>query len=197
VLSPRTDLSRLRRIGSAPALPWSPMAGGRARSRPWAAGSPGARAGVQTRRRSRVGSRWGPCPSRRGPRPSGRRPGRATPMWDGPACRSGGGTATRRCRPLEGGGGLGTVSVMASKARAASGELRARRAAAGLTQQKLAERASVSIASVALYEGGYSPAHSTVLGRLFAVLDDLNDERPASRPGAVPTSAEQGRDDPA
>lgn len=70
---------------------------------------------------------------------------------------------------------------MASKARPASGELRARRAAAGLTQQKLAERASVSIASIALYEGGYSPAHSTVLGRLFAVLDDLNDERPPRR----------------
>ncbi len=69
------------------------------------------------------------------------------------------------------------------------GGLRARREAAGLSQQRLAELAGCSIAAIGLYEGGYSPSRSTVLERVLAVLDE---ERPAGGPGAHET-ARQGR----
>lgn len=69
------------------------------------------------------------------------------------------------------------------------GGLRARREAAGLSQQRLAELAGCSIATIGLYEGAYSPARSTVLERVLAVLDE---ERPAGGPGAQET-ARHGR----
>jgi hypothetical protein len=53
------------------------------------------------------------------------------------------------------------------------GLLRQQRQAAGLTRQALAEKAKCSIASVALFEGGYAPERSAVLPRLFAALKDL------------------------
>lgn len=81
------------------------------------------------------------------------------------------------------------MAPMTSNHKRGSGALRARREAAGLSQQRLAELAGCSIATIGLYEGGYSPARSTVLERVLAVLDD---ERPVSQPGAVTTPAGEG-----
>lgn len=78
---------------------------------------------------------------------------------------------------------------MTPNRKCATGGIRARREAAGLSQQRLAELACCSIATIGLYEGGYSPARSTVLERVLAVLDE---ERPADGPGAQET-ARQGR----
>ncbi len=81
------------------------------------------------------------------------------------------------------------MAPMTSNRKQGPGGLRARREAAGLSQQRLAELAGCSIATIGLYEGGYSPSRSTVLERLLAVLDE---ERPADGPGAQET-ARQGR----
>ncbi len=63
----------------------------------------------------------------------------------------------------------------------ASDGIRARRRAAGLSQERLAHLADCSLHTVALFERGYRPARSNVLPRIIAVL---NDERPAVTPGA-------------
>jgi predicted transcriptional regulator len=50
--------------------------------------------------------------------------------------------------------------------------LRERRAAAGFTQQTLAAEARCSIASVAMFDGGYRPtARSAVYPRILAALE--------------------------
>ncbi len=94
-------------------------------------------------------------------------------------------------RSVRKGARLWTILCMpSSKSRVPSGDLRERRLACGLTQQRLAALAGVSIASIALYEAGYTPTRSRhVLERVLAVLDE---ERPADGPGAQET-ARQGR----
>jgi predicted transcriptional regulator len=49
-------------------------------------------------------------------------------------------------------------------------DLRARRNAVGLTQQRLAELARCSLAHLQLLERGYEPSRSRVRERIFAVL---------------------------
>jgi transcriptional regulator with XRE-family HTH domain len=49
-------------------------------------------------------------------------------------------------------------------------ELRTQRRAAGLSQQKVAELAHCSLATVALFERGYRPTRSAVLPRIVQVL---------------------------
>jgi transcriptional regulator with XRE-family HTH domain len=54
-----------------------------------------------------------------------------------------------------------------------NGDVRGRRLAAGLSQQELAKRAHCSLASLRLFDRGYRPPHSETLGRVEAVLDEL------------------------
>jgi len=58
-----------------------------------------------------------------------------------------------------------------------SGSIRELRASVGISQELLARRADCSTAMVRLLESGYVPAHSEVLPRVLAIL---NDERPAA-----------------
>lgn len=51
------------------------------------------------------------------------------------------------------------------------GNLKTARLAAGLSQQALAEKADCSIHTVRVYERGYVPHESEVLGRIWAVLE--------------------------
>ncbi len=51
-------------------------------------------------------------------------------------------------------------------------DLRTLRTDAGLSQQKLAERAGCSIHTVRLYERGYEPTESPIRDRILAVLLD-------------------------
>lgn len=80
---------------------------------------------------------------------------------------------------------------MALKVTAAQDvDLRQRRVQAGLSQQRVAELADCSIASIRLFEQGYSPKHSEVLERLRKVLDD---ERRSAPSAAVQESRRQAR----
>jgi transcriptional regulator with XRE-family HTH domain len=88
---------------------------------------------------------------------------------------------------------------MSTNATDATGSnLRERRRAAGLTQQRLAELARCSIHSVRLFETGYSPASSAVLGRLVRILDGdslPNEHDPPGWAGRVETAGSgDGRD---
>ena len=55
--------------------------------------------------------------------------------------------------------------------------LRERRHAAGVSLQRLAEQAGVSISMVQLLDGGYQPKVSRVRGRILAALAELERER--------------------
>jgi hypothetical protein len=77
----------------------------------------------------------------------------------------------------------------------AAAGLRARRLAAGLSQQRLAELASCSISIVRFYEAGHRATPKT-LGKLANALacepaDLRNDERPPNQAGAVQESRRQ------
>ncbi|MGI8597503.1 MAG: helix-turn-helix transcriptional regulator [Thermoleophilaceae bacterium] len=87
------------------------------------------------------------------------------------------------------------ASANALEATAGTGPFRARRVAAGLSQQRLAELAGCSVAMVRVLEGGYKPSYSDVLGRIARVLDALQDDEDLAphEPGPVTASAEQGR----
>ena len=52
-------------------------------------------------------------------------------------------------------------------------DVRARRLAAGVSQQDLAQRAGCSLSAVRLFESGYAPEHSATLARVERVLDEL------------------------
>jgi len=67
-------------------------------------------------------------------------------------------------------------------------DLRTLRNAAGLSQQRVAERADCSLAAVALYERGYRPSTSTVLPRILAVLN----EEGAASANATPSQTSAG-----
>jgi predicted transcriptional regulator len=71
-------------------------------------------------------------------------------------------------------------------------EVRTRRQAAGLTQAQLARLADCSLAFVGNLEAGYMPRRSPTLARILAVLDDMNDNDPATTRGRVEESAEDG-----
>lgn len=64
------------------------------------------------------------------------------------------------------------MATTKTRDRPGADELRTLRLKAGLSQQRLAELAGCSLASVGLFESGYTPEHSTVLERLVAVLDE-------------------------
>lgn len=51
--------------------------------------------------------------------------------------------------------------------------IRARRLAAGFSQQRLAERARCSVGYVRLLESGYTPGESEVLERIARALNDV------------------------
>ena len=51
-----------------------------------------------------------------------------------------------------------------------AGSLREQRRALGLSQQRLAEQAQVSIGIVRLLEGGYRPGKSAALARIESIL---------------------------
>lgn len=53
-------------------------------------------------------------------------------------------------------------------------ELKARRLAAGLAQEKLARLADCTTRSVGLLESGYTPGQSRVRDRIVRVLDELD-----------------------
>jgi transcriptional regulator with XRE-family HTH domain len=57
-----------------------------------------------------------------------------------------------------------------------TGDVRARRLAAGLSQQELAQRAHCSLASLRLFDRGYRPPNSETLARVEAVLTELERE---------------------
>lgn len=69
---------------------------------------------------------------------------------------------------------------MSANGTASVGGLRARRLAAGLTQQQVAAGASCSLSYIRLLERGFVPVESDVLPR---VLRLLNDEDPAGTQG--------------
>jgi len=74
-------------------------------------------------------------------------------------------------------------------------DLRARRLERGLSQQELAHRAACSVSYVALLEKGFTPASSSVLRRIAAVLED--DERRVGSATLGTTSVDKGdRDAP-
>jgi len=68
-------------------------------------------------------------------------------------------------------------------------DLRARRRAAGLSQEAIARLVPCSTNTIRLFEKGYAPPQSAVRERLLAVLDALggsappNADTPAVRPG--------------
>ena len=64
------------------------------------------------------------------------------------------------------------MPVSASQAIPQGGYLRSRRAAVGLSQQRLAELAACSLAMVRLLESGYSPKDSDVVPRIERTLND-------------------------
>jgi transcriptional regulator with XRE-family HTH domain len=68
------------------------------------------------------------------------------------------------------------------------GDLRSRRIAAGLTQQRVADLAGCSISIVGLLERGLTPEHSSVIPRILAVLDGqeipARKESPAGQPSS-------------
>jgi predicted transcriptional regulator len=64
----------------------------------------------------------------------------------------------------------------------AGADLRARRAALGVTRQELAHEAPCSISYLGMLEQGIVPARSDVVPRVLAALDRLE----ASRPGDAP-----------
>jgi len=74
--------------------------------------------------------------------------------------------------------------------------IRQRRQAANLSRQALATVADCSLASIALFESGYSPETSTVLPRILAALDAIEAgaapgrEAPASSPSPIRELAE-------
>jgi hypothetical protein len=96
-------------------------------------------------------------------------------------------------RSVGGGAFMSHLSLLTANDKPQRGgalDLRALRAAAGLSQQRVAELSGCSIAAVALYEKGYAPATPTVLPR---ILHTLNCERPvADTPGARTNSAMAG-----
>lgn len=55
-------------------------------------------------------------------------------------------------------------------------EIRARREAAGLSQQRLAEHAGISISMLRLLETGYEPNTSLAAKRVLTALDDAERE---------------------
>jgi transcriptional regulator with XRE-family HTH domain len=57
--------------------------------------------------------------------------------------------------------------------------LRARRLAAGLSQQRLAELAGVSFHMVTLLDNGYAPARSAVRTKVLTALEQLEGQEPA------------------
>jgi transcriptional regulator with XRE-family HTH domain len=63
--------------------------------------------------------------------------------------------------------------------RVGGDELRERRTTVGLSQERLAQLAECSTASVALFERGYRPGQSAVLSRIEAVLDAAQRDRDA------------------
>jgi transcriptional regulator with XRE-family HTH domain len=66
-------------------------------------------------------------------------------------------------------------------------ELRQLRAAAGLSQQQVAELAKCSVTSVAQLERGLRPKRSEVAGRIVAVLAPVNDNGVPPQDAAVKT----------
>jgi predicted transcriptional regulator len=70
----------------------------------------------------------------------------------------------------------------------ATSQVRQRRCAAGLTQQRLAQLADCSISYVRLLERGYEPNDSTVAPRIMRALND-------SSPGGDQGSSENGGGD--
>jgi len=76
-------------------------------------------------------------------------------------------------------------------------ERRAIRERVGLSQADLAGVLGVTAPALSRWESGERvPSRRLLLGyaELLAHLSALNDERPATTPGVVTTSAEQGRD---
>jgi transcriptional regulator with XRE-family HTH domain len=64
-------------------------------------------------------------------------------------------------------------SAMSANARAQTGgDVRTRRRASGISQQRLAELAHCSLSMVRLLESGYQPESGTVVERIAAALDD-------------------------
>jgi transcriptional regulator with XRE-family HTH domain len=77
----------------------------------------------------------------------------------------------------------------------AGAELRSLRAAAGLSQQQVAEQAKCSVTSVAQLERGLRPNRSEVTRRIVAVLDSVNDNGSAVNAAAVKNPRDRrGRD---
>ena len=68
--------------------------------------------------------------------------------------------------------------------------IRERRAALGISQQRLAELANCSLSMVRVLESGYEPESSRVLERIASVL--TNDVAPAGNGRQVTTSAVSG-----
>ena len=73
------------------------------------------------------------------------------------------------------------ATISASNATDRTGELRALRRAAGLSQQQLALRADCSVSYFRMLEQGFAPERSNVVPR---VLRALNDEDPGRHPRA-------------
>lgn len=65
------------------------------------------------------------------------------------------------------------MATTKTRDRPGAQELRALRLKAKLSQQRLAELADCSLASVGLFESGYMPERSSVLERLLAVLTEV------------------------
>jgi transcriptional regulator with XRE-family HTH domain len=61
---------------------------------------------------------------------------------------------------------------------AALADLKARRRAAGLSRQRVANEAGCSLSHLQMLEGGYSPGRSDVLPRVLTVLDTYDGEGP-------------------
>jgi transcriptional regulator with XRE-family HTH domain len=77
----------------------------------------------------------------------------------------------------------------------AGAELRRLRAAAGLSQQQVAERAQCSVTSVAQLERGLRPKHSEVAGRIVAALGSANDNGAPAKSAAVKTEPRESAQD--
>src|SRR4051812_40580259 len=114
-------------------------------------------------------------------------------------CRVGHGTRVAQSRISRGCNAMpglrGAVSDAAAMVSANAIEqpgaiLRAERRAAGLSQQRLAERAGCSISMIRLLEAGYSPEASDVLERVATALS-FPDERPDGNGALDTTSADK------
>lgn len=74
-------------------------------------------------------------------------------------------------------------------------DLKALRRAAGLSQQRVAERAGCSLSMIRILESGYVPEHSDVLPRVLAALiDPSTTEAPVGTSASAKTGGQAGHD---